>query len=202
MFSVEAVQSAFQEALVQDADVDMKKYLLAYQELCKFCSQLGSLFSFVVNDLEDKIGYLNGLVANDEHHFSTVQNMITHDISKDLVYTGRSGSVTLLRLHRGLEFIILFMSKLIYLQPNDSTKHSAQQAYNQTLARHHTWLIRNAALFAMNFLPCQRVLYNQTIGNIPVEETLKTMPEMISKASTVHKRVDKLLSDYEILKIP
>jgi len=60
-----------------------------------------------------------------------------------------------------LEFIILFMSKLLQLRPNDSTRQSAQDAYSQTLAKHHTWLIRNGALFAMNFLPCQRALYNQ-----------------------------------------
>lgn len=35
MFSVAAVQSAFQESLVQDDDVDVKNYVLAYQELCK-----------------------------------------------------------------------------------------------------------------------------------------------------------------------
>ncbi|XP_015371383.1 PREDICTED: ceramide-1-phosphate transfer protein [Diuraphis noxia] len=161
MFSVEAVHSAFQEALIEDDDVDVKNYALAYQELCKFCSQLGGLFGFVVSDLENKIGLLKQLVTEDEQNFSTVQTMIIHEISKELVFSGRSGSITLLRLHRGLEFIILFMSKLIHLQPDDSTKHCAQEAYNQTLARHHTWIIRNGALFAMNFLPCQKVLYKQ-----------------------------------------
>ncbi|XP_060881109.1 ceramide-1-phosphate transfer protein [Metopolophium dirhodum] len=202
MFSVAAVQSAFQESLVQDDDVDVKNYVLAYQELCKFCSQLGRLFGFVVSDLEDKIGLLSQLMTEDEQHFSTVQSMITHETSKDLVFSGRSGSITLLRLNRGLEFIILFMSKLVHLQPNDSTKHCAQEAYNKTLARHHSWIIRNGALFAMNFLPCQKALYNQTLGNAPVEETLDTMPEMISKASMVHERVNNLLSGYEILNIP
>ncbi|XP_001950705.1 ceramide-1-phosphate transfer protein [Acyrthosiphon pisum] len=202
MFSVAAVQSAFHESLVQDDDVDVKNYVLAYQELCKFCSQLGGLFGFVVSDLEDKIGLLNRLVTEDEQHFSTVQSMITHEISKELVFSGRSGSITLLRLHRGLEFIILFMSKLVGLQPNDSTTHSAQEAYSQTLAKHHSWLIRNGALFAMNFLPCQKDLYNQTLGDAPAEETLNTMPEMISKASMVHERVNNLLSSYEILNIP
>ncbi|XP_022168135.1 ceramide-1-phosphate transfer protein [Myzus persicae] len=202
MFSVAAVQNAFQEALVNEDDVDVKNYALAYQELCKFCSQLGRLFGFVVSDLEEKIGFLNQLVTEDEQNFSTVQTMILHEISKQLVFSGRSGSITLLRLHRGLEFIILFMSKLVHLQPDDSTKHCAQEAYSKTLARHHTWIIRNGALFAMKFLPCQKVLYNQTIGDTSVEETLKTMPEMISKASMVHERVNNLLLDYEILNIP
>ncbi|CAI6368562.1 unnamed protein product [Macrosiphum euphorbiae] len=202
MFSVAAVQSAFQESLVQDDDVDVKNYVLAYQELCKFCSQLGGLFGFVVSDLENKIGLLNQLVTEDELHFSTAQNMIIHETSNDLVFSGRSGSITLLRLNRGLEFIILFMSKLVYLQPNDSTRHCAQEAYSETLAKHHSWIIRHGALFAMNFLPCQKDLYNQTLGNAPVEETLDKMPEMISNASMVHERVNNLLSGYEILNIP
>jgi len=35
MFSLAAVQNAFQEALVKEDDVDVKNYVLAYQELCK-----------------------------------------------------------------------------------------------------------------------------------------------------------------------
>lgn len=59
------------------------------------------------------------------------------------------------------EFIILFMSKLVHLKPNESTKHSAIESYNQTLAKHHSWLIRHGAKLAMNFLPCQKNLYCQ-----------------------------------------
>lgn len=53
------------------------------------------------------------------------------------------------------------MSKLVDLQPNESTKHPAQDAYKKTLAKHHSWLIRNGAYLAMNFLPNQRALYRQ-----------------------------------------
>jgi len=201
MFSVPAVHSAFHDALIQDEDVDVKNYVIAYQELCKFCSQLGALFGFVVKDLQDKIDRLNYLIAYDEQHFSTVQNMILYEKSNDMV-KGNSGCVTLLRLHRGLEFIILFMSKLLHLKPNESTKHSAIESYNQTLAKHHTWLIRHGARLAMNFLPCQENLYCQTIGDESVEESLNTMPDMISKATTVHNRINTLFSDYEILNIP
>lgn len=35
MFSVTAVHAAFCDALIQDKDVDIKQYVLAYQELCK-----------------------------------------------------------------------------------------------------------------------------------------------------------------------
>jgi len=68
----------------------------------RFCSRLGTLFGFVVNDLQDKIGHLNALVADDEEHFSTVQNMIIYETSNNILRKGTSGSITLLRLHRGL----------------------------------------------------------------------------------------------------
>jgi len=53
------------------------------------------------------------------------------------------------------------MSKLVDLQPNESTRHPAQEAYKNTLAKHHSWLIRNGAYLAMNFLPNQGALYRQ-----------------------------------------
>lgn len=50
MFSVAAVQSAFHEALVQDQDVDVKNYVLAYQELCKCLSSPPSALMIHYND--------------------------------------------------------------------------------------------------------------------------------------------------------
>lgn len=68
----------------------------------RFCSRLGTLFGFVVNDLQDKIGRLNQLLEEDEQHYSTVHRMIGHEQSDGLPLKGNSGCVTLLRLHRGL----------------------------------------------------------------------------------------------------
>lgn len=53
------------------------------------------------------------------------------------------------------------MSKLIDLEPTQSTTHVAQEAYTQTLAKHHSFFIRHAAYFSMNLLPCQKNLYHQ-----------------------------------------
>jgi len=140
-------------------------------------------------------------MEDDEQHFSTVLSMICHELSNDKL-NGNSGCITLLRLHRGLDFIILFMTKLLDLQPTDSTVHAAQESYNQTLARHHSWLVRKGALLAMNLLPCQKALYRQTVGDSSIEETLNAMCSMISEASMVYNRVNTLFMDYEILNLP
>lgn len=78
--------------------------IYVYIFTCRFCSQLGALFSFVVNDLQDKIGHLNMLIDEDEQNFSTVNNMILHERSNNLL-KGDSGCITLLRLHRGLGIV-------------------------------------------------------------------------------------------------
>lgn len=67
----------------------------------RFCSHLGTLFTFVVNDIQDKIEHLQSLMTVDEQNFSTVQNMILYEKSNKKI-KGYCGSITLLRLHRGL----------------------------------------------------------------------------------------------------
>ncbi|VVC40676.1 Hypothetical protein CINCED_3A022085 [Cinara cedri] len=169
--------------------------------LDRFCSQLGTLFGFVVNDIQEKIGRLNDLMDQDEPHYSTVQSMILFE-KCNATLMDNSGCITLLRLHRGLEFIILFMSKLIDLQPTESTTYIAQGAYSQTLAKHHSFWIRHGAYLAMNFLPCQKNLYLQTVGDENIKETLNAMPDMIAKATEVHNRLNTLFLDFEILNLP
>lgn len=53
------------------------------------------------------------------------------------------------------------MTKLVDLKPTESTVRAAQESYSKTLAKHHSWLIRNGAILAMNLLPCQKTLYHQ-----------------------------------------
>ncbi|XP_050429004.1 ceramide-1-phosphate transfer protein [Adelges cooleyi] len=200
MFNVSIVRAAFHEAMIHDEDVDIRNYIIAYKELSKFCSQLGTIFNFVVKDIEDKLWRLNELMRQDNSNFVTVKAMILYERSNgELAHN--SGCITLLRLHRGLDFIVQFMTKLCQLEPKDSTSSSAIEAYDITLAKHHSWLIRTGARMAMKFLPNQETLYHQAVGESN-HETSNTMPDMISKASLVHHRVNRLFLDYEILHLP
>lgn len=79
----------------------------------RFCSQLGTLFNFVVKDIEDKINRLNELITSDEKNFSTVKTMILHEKANGTL-AGNSGCITLLRLHRGLGKISILKFKIIF----------------------------------------------------------------------------------------
>jgi hypothetical protein len=91
-----------------------------------------------------------------------------------------NGARTLLRLHRGLgiislsthcleihsvyryyglpDFIKEFLRQLGDLLDTDKTSSCCQDAYNKTLAKHHPWVIRKAAIVAMYTMPTREVL--------------------------------------------
>lgn len=75
---------------------------------CRFFSLLGSVFSFVSNDVRSKIDILNKHLHDSDkqksEQFVTVKRMINYEKSNGLLQDRKyvSGCRTLLRLHRGL----------------------------------------------------------------------------------------------------
>lgn len=108
---------------------------------------MGSVFSFVGDDVKDKLSIL------EKHHkcpnrglnYITVKSMMEFETaaSKERLEPGRptnkttipSGSRTLLRLHRALDFIVLLMKGLIEAKDEDPVSTIAQEAYKQSLSK-------------------------------------------------------------------
>ena len=53
-----------------------------------------------------------------------------------------SGSRTLLRLHRALEYIIAFLHKLDDIQDADLCSVISVEAYEATLMKYHPWVVQ------------------------------------------------------------
>jgi hypothetical protein len=60
-----------------------------------------------------------------------------------------------------LDFISEFLRQLGELSDSDNTSTSCQDAYNSTLAKHHSWIIRKAAVVAMYTMPTRAVLFKK-----------------------------------------
>lgn len=52
-----------------------------------------------------------------------------------------------------VDFIRLFLKNVGELQEDDNTAHVCREAYEQTLAQHHTFLVRKGAKLAMYAMP-------------------------------------------------
>lgn len=118
---------------------------------------MGTLFGFVANELVDKINVLQAFLSNVEtsERFHSVKSMVQYEKDEGLLSKKGyvSGSRTLLRLHRGLDFSRTFLRRVHGLGECESTVGTCKQVYKDTLANYHTLLVRTGANLAMLGMP-------------------------------------------------
>ncbi|PSN32459.1 Ceramide-1-phosphate transfer protein [Blattella germanica] len=204
-FNFRVMHDAFAASLLEDDDVEMDNYLLAYKELYNFFMSMGKVFGFVASDVKSKIEILEEFRKNDtEDNFKSLKTMINHEKSNNLLkksdYT--SGSRTLLRLHRGLDFFRVFMGKLSDLRDEDKTHSACQDAYNSTLAKFHPWIVRKGAVVAMYALPTRAVLMQKVCRPDEVQQALDILPKMLQSAGEVYDRTEKCYTEHDLHDLP
>ena len=125
--------------------------------LFRFVDQLGWIFKFVKDDVVDKLGILQDFVDADRsvggEKFETIQSAIDYETRQKLIESNpRNFSRTLLRLHRALLFILLFLRSLVEQPTSRNTSDIAHQSYNETLAHHRQWLFLSFVSVEWHFL--------------------------------------------------
>ncbi|KAI4490505.1 hypothetical protein M0804_003449 [Polistes exclamans] len=202
-FDLRIVHDNFDKALVQDDDVDIKAYLDAYNELYKFFQLMGSVFSFVSSDLKQKIDILVDLTNKNDQNYVTIKSMIEHEKENKLIEKSDTvnGARTLLRLHRGLDFIREFLRQLGELSDTDKTSTCCKDAYNQTLAKHHPWVIRKAAIVAMYTMPTRELLFKKVCG-ANVQRNIDILPKMLEVTADVFNRTHNLYELHQLHTLP
>ena len=73
---------------------------------------------------------------------SNLNSKVEHDLIKTKKKDDPSGSRTLLRLHRALEYIIAFLHKLDDIQDADLCSVISVEAYEATLMKYHPWVVQ------------------------------------------------------------
>ncbi|EFN78483.1 ceramide-1-phosphate transfer protein [Harpegnathos saltator] len=202
-FDLRTVHDHFDQALMENDDIDLKAYLDAYNELYKFFQLMGSVFSFVSSDLKQKIDILAELRNKDNQNYTTVKTMIEYERENKLLEKADfvNGARTLLRLHRGLDFIREFLRQLGDLTDVDKTSSCCQDAYNKTLAKHHPWVIRKAAIVAMYTMPTREMLLKKVCGE-NVQRNVDILPKMLEVTADVFDRTHTVFDNYRLHTLP
>ncbi len=131
-----------------------------------------------------------------------VQNKITAKrVSYSPGETTASGSRTLLRLHRALEFIILLMQKMTELKDSDKLSGVGHESYSATLSKHHTWLVRKAVGLAMYTLPTRSQLL-QKMHAESTESTITLINQVVDEAQPVYDIVQTVYEENDLLSLP
>lgn len=144
-------------------------------------------------------------VHTDAYH--SVRSMIWVELNRGLVdfhHQTDSGCRTLLRLHRALLWLKLFLEKLAETPAAGrlrSPSELCREAYQSTLANHHTWFVRRAAELAFIALP-ERGFFFRLVCVQNQEDLSVVLNKVVQAIGEVYDRTQKALDENGMLELP
>ncbi|XP_057685653.1 ceramide-1-phosphate transfer protein isoform X2 [Corythoichthys intestinalis] len=207
-FCFEEVLSTFKVCLSKDKEVILENYVSGWRGLIKFLNSLGSVFSFISKDATNKIQILVNLLRSDSlSNYTTVQSMVRYELDNGLVDIGKrgshpeSGTRTLLRLHRALRWLELFLERLRTSADDSKTSIMCAEAYNESLTQYHPWVVRKAAGLAFCVLP-GRPAFFEVMNVGPPEKVVAVLGEALPLISEVYQITEELYAQNNLLELP
>lgn len=205
VFSLKVVIKNLQDSREDEDDLDMDSYIAAYRELSKFFEGLGSLFGFINSDVKSKLDILDDYRKSDDvgDNYETLNSMIEYEKEEGIIADEKkpSGSRTLLRLHRALEFIAALFKAISTANDDASVGKMAKESYDQTLAKYHPWLIRKGASVAMLTLPKVQDIFAKALPE--EKKDLRQLVTGVSEEATkVYNFTQSVYEENDILDLP
>ncbi|CAL8325897.1 unnamed protein product [Merluccius merluccius] len=207
-FSLQEVLDTFRVCLSEDEHVSLEHYVAGWRGLVKFMNSLGNVFTFISKDAVSKIQILvNFLNGENGSHYVTIQSMVKYELENGLVDVSKrgthpeSGCRTLLRLHRALRWLELFLERLRISKEDGKTSVMCADAYNESLSQHHPWVIRKAAGMAFCVLPGRPTFFEvMNVGS--TEKVVEMLGEAVPMISKVYKITEDLYVQNNLLELP
>ncbi|XP_018494204.1 ceramide-1-phosphate transfer protein [Galendromus occidentalis] len=185
-------------------DILLDSYLTAYREILKIFKEMGTIFNFVTNDLEDKITILEDYRTRNDvaEHFTSLASMISYELSNGAtkIRNPPSGCRTWLRLHRALEFVSMFFAKLATVDFEEKMTSLAQECYERTLAKYHGYLVRKGASFAMYALPTVDAMFTKAQDD--KKDVRRLLNSVGANAGRVYDLTQKMFEAKGLLSLP
>ena len=175
--------------------------ILYYFRLFKL---LGTVFTFVNSDVVEKMGILKDYRSSElRDEYETIQSMINFEVKNNKTNnkTKASGSRTLLRLHRALDFVTDFMKSIKEADKDAKLSGVGAQSYDRTLAKHHPWLIRKGVHIAVYTLPT-RVHFMEKLKVTDVAHTEDLLGKTAALGHNIFEIVEKVYADNKLLDLP
>lgn len=139
--------------------------------------------------------------------YYSVRSMIWVEQNRGVVnfhHQTDSGCRTLLRLHRALLWLKLFLEKLAETPVSGrlrSPSELCREAYQSTLANHHTWFVRRAAELAFIAIP-ERGFFYRLVCVQNQEGLAKILNRVAQAIGEVYDRTQKALEENGMLDLP
>uniref|UniRef100_A0A8C6DH80 Ceramide-1-phosphate transfer protein n=1 Tax=Moschus moschiferus TaxID=68415 RepID=A0A8C6DH80_MOSMO len=174
----------------------------------RFLNSLGTIFSFISKDVVTKLQIMDQLRSGpQQEHYSSLQAMVAYEVGNQLVDLERrsrhpdSGCRTVLRLHRALRWLQLFLEGVRTSPEDTRTSVLCTDSYNASLATYHPWIIRRAVTVAFCALPTRKVfLESMNVGSS--EQAVEMLDEALPFIERVYNISQKLYAEHALLDLP
>lgn len=208
-FSLVVLADHFSKCL-KNPELTLVEYIAGYKEVYKFLALLGSVFGWVGSDVYAKITTLEKYLAGDKkEHYKSIKTMIDYEVKNNLIKTKKkddpSGSRTLLRLHRALEYIIGFLHKLDDIEDEGYCSVISREAYEATLMKYHPWVVQKAAKLAMGLLPTKKGLISKVCPDgdeAALKKAHQDFPLAVTAMRNVYEATQVFYKENDLLEIP
>ncbi|XP_058017451.1 ceramide-1-phosphate transfer protein [Ahaetulla prasina] len=198
----------FQSCLNGKEEILMDPYLGGWKGLVRFLNTMGPIFSFISKDAVTKIQIMENFRSSEQQEdYVTFQAMVKYELANGLVDLRELGSYpasgcrTILRLHRALRWLHLFLEGLRTSGPSSKTSTLCTDSYNASLANYHPWIVRKAATMAFYALPTRDAfLENMRVGT--TEEAIEMLGEALPYISSVYEITENLYAEHKLLDLP
>ncbi|KAM6296207.1 ceramide-1-phosphate transfer protein [Aegotheles albertisi] len=207
-FSLREVLAAFQTCVSERREVLLGPYLRGWRGLIRFLHSLGAVFAFISRDAVAKVELMERLCGSQRERYESLQAMVRYELDSGLVRRPEnpgghpeSGCRTVLRLHRALRWLQLFLEGLRTGREDSSTSAICRDSYNASLAAHHPWVVRKAATVAFCSLPPRDAfLAIMNVGS--PEEAVAMLGEALPHISNVYNITQELYAQHQLLDLP
>lgn len=207
-FNLKVVLVSFKQCLNEKEEVLLEHYLTGWRGLVRFLNSLGAIFSFISKDVVTKLQVMERLCSGPQRdHYSSLQSMVAYEVGNQMVDLERrsrhpdSGCRTVLRLHRALHWLQLFLEGLRTSPEDARTSVLCTDSYNASLAAYHPWIIRRAVTVAFCTLPTRKVFLEAMNVGSP-EQAVAMLGEALPFIEQVYDISQKLYAEHALLDLP
>lgn len=165
---------------------------------------MGTVFKFVDADVVEKVEILREYRKSDlGEHYKTVNSMIDYEVASKATNNKKkaSGSRTLLRLHRALEFISDFLKEVKQAGEEEKLSGVCSKSYYRTLSKHHPWIIRKGVDVAVYTLPTRKQFIDK-LKITDVHEAEKLLESCADLGMKIFNVVEGIYTTHDLHGLP
>ncbi|XP_072034139.1 uncharacterized protein [Amphiura filiformis] len=174
-----ALPTSFAALRLEDGNgIPTKAFLDACTDLTPFLNKFGKTsMNLAHNDLSGNARKIHAVYEIDTEVSWTLQKMVLHEFENGDYEVDGKGTISLLWLKRGFEFVAEFLQRLA---DGEETNVAANKAYDNSLGHHHNFILRGTFKLAFTTLAYRHDFFKTLAVNLE-DTTIANFDEIVAE---------------------